>query len=47
MCTVTFIERQRDYCLGMNRDEKLARPAGLPPKEKTAKPLAGVKSSIP
>jgi len=34
MCTVTFIARQRGYCLGMNRDEKLTRPAGLPPKEK-------------
>src|SRR5262245_1302849 len=31
MCTVTFITRQRGYCLGMNRDEKLTRPAGLPP----------------
>ena len=35
MCTVTFIARQRGYCLGMNRDEKLTRPAGLPPKKKT------------
>lgn len=34
MCTVTFIARQRGYCLGMNRDEKLTRPTGLPPKEK-------------
>lgn len=33
MCTVTFIARQRGYFLGMNRDEKLTRPAGLPPKE--------------
>src|SRR5689334_4291843 len=32
MCTVTFIARQRGYCLGMNRDEKLARPIGLPPE---------------
>lgn len=31
MCTVTFIARKRGYCLGMNRDEKLTRPAGLPP----------------
>lgn len=34
MCTVTFIARQRGYCLGMNRDEKLTRPTGLAPKEK-------------
>lgn len=34
MCTVTFIARQRGYCLGMNRDEMLTRPAGLPPKRK-------------
>ena len=33
MCTVTFIARQRGYCLGMNRDEKLTRQAGLPPEE--------------
>ena len=32
--TVTFIARQRGYCLGMNRDEKLTRAAGLPPKKK-------------
>ena len=31
MCTVTFMPRQRGYCLAMNRDEKLARPQGLPP----------------
>ena len=35
MCTVTFIARQKGYCLGMNRDEKLTRAAGLPPKKKT------------
>lgn len=34
MCTVTLVARQRGYCLGMNRDEKLARPAGLPPETK-------------
>ena len=32
MCTVTFIARKRGYALGMNRDEKLTRPKGLPPK---------------
>ncbi len=31
MCTVTFIARQKGYCLGMNRDEKLTRVPGLPP----------------
>ena len=34
MCTVTFIARRQGYCLGMNRDEKLTRPAGLPPARK-------------
>jgi hypothetical protein len=32
MCTVTFIARRNGYVLGMNRDEKLTRPAGLPPR---------------
>ncbi len=31
MCTVTFIARRNGYALGMNRDEKLTRAAGLPP----------------
>jgi hypothetical protein len=31
MCTVTFIAQQNGYCLGVNRDEKLTRPNGLPP----------------
>src|ERR1041385_4155686 len=31
MCTVTFIGRKKGYCLGMNRDEKRTRIAGLPP----------------
>ena len=35
MCTVTFIARKRGYCLGMNRDEALTRPTGLPPKKNT------------
>ncbi len=34
MCTVTFIARQQGYCLGMNRDEKLTRPTGLPPNKR-------------
>ena len=33
MCTVTFIARRRGYALGMNRDEKLTRPIGLPPRK--------------
>ena len=32
MCTLTFMPRQKGYCLAMNRDEKLARPQGLPPR---------------
>jgi hypothetical protein len=35
MCTVSFIARKHGYLLGMNRDEKLTRPAGLPPALKT------------
>jgi hypothetical protein len=30
MCSVTFVARQNGYALGMNRDEKLSRPAALP-----------------
>jgi len=37
MCTVTFVPRQKGYCLGMNRDEKLVRPQGLPPMLKIVK----------
>jgi hypothetical protein len=33
MCTVTFLARRTGYCLGMNRDEKLTRAPGLPPKK--------------
>ena len=44
MCTVTFIARQRGYALGMNRDEKLTRAKGLPPKRRT---LNGVKVLCP
>ena len=32
MCTVTLIARRNGYALGMNRDEKLTRVAGLPPR---------------
>jgi len=31
MCSVTFWPTPRGYLLGMNRDENLRRPAGLPP----------------
>jgi len=47
MCTVTFIAREKGYCLGMNRDEKLTRPSGLPPKEKTVNGHAVVSPSEP
>jgi hypothetical protein len=33
MCTVTLIARRNGYALGMNRDEKLTRVNGLPPRE--------------
>jgi hypothetical protein len=32
MCTVSFIARKHGYVLAMNRDEKLSRAKGLPPK---------------
>jgi hypothetical protein len=47
MCTVTFIARRKGYCLGMNRDEKLTRPAGLPPKTKTLDDRAVISPSEP
>lgn len=34
MCTVTIIARRNGYYLGMNRDEKLTRPAGLTPRKR-------------
>jgi len=36
MCTVTFLARKDGYVLGMNRDEKLTRAAGLPPARSAA-----------
>ncbi|MBI3418208.1 MAG: NRDE family protein [Verrucomicrobia bacterium] len=33
MCTVTLVARRNGYALGMNRDEKLTRVAGLPPAQ--------------
>ena len=47
MCTVTFVARPRGYCLGMNRDEKLSRAAGMPPKKKTVKGHAVLGPSEP
>jgi hypothetical protein len=47
MCTVTFIARKSGYCLGMNRDEKLARPAGLPPDVKKHQGRAVISPSEP
>ena len=47
MCTVTFIARPSGYCLGMNRDEKLTRPSGLPPKLTTVNGRAVVCPSEP
>jgi hypothetical protein len=44
MCTVTFVARKRGYALGMNRDEKLTRAKGLPPKVRT---VNGVKVLSP
>jgi hypothetical protein len=35
MCTVTLIARRHGYALGMNRDEKRVRVAGLPPARRT------------
>jgi hypothetical protein len=47
MCTVTFIARQKGYCLGMNRDEKLTRPTGLSPKKKKVNGRAVISPSEP
>lgn len=47
MCTVTFIARKRGYALGMNRDEKLTRPSGLPPKKMVLNGHAVISPSEP
>ena len=47
MCTVTFIARKRGYCLGMNRDEKLTRRTGLPPRKRLINGRAVVAPSEP
>jgi hypothetical protein len=47
MCTVTFIARRNGYALGMNRDEKLTRAAGLPPRVTQVKGRAILSPSEP
>lgn len=47
MCTVTFIAQRNGYCLGMNRDEKLTRPNGLPPTRHKANGRAVLSPSEP
>src|SRR5882724_835260 len=47
MCTVTFIARKQGYCLGMNRDEKLTRHTGLPPKKRRVKACGVIFPSEP
>jgi hypothetical protein len=47
MCTVTLIARRNGYALGMNRDEKLARVKGLPPKLRLAEGRKGICPSEP
>ena len=47
MCTVTFIARRRGYALGMNRDEKLTRSTGLPPRRKVVNGHAVLSPSEP
>ncbi|WP_130735891.1 NRDE family protein [Flavobacterium sp. J27] len=35
MCTVTYVPLSTGYCLTSNRDEQIARPRAIPPKEYT------------
>jgi hypothetical protein len=44
MCTVTFIARKSGFALGMNRDEKRARPAARPP---AIEPAGGRRALFP
>ncbi|MGH9570964.1 MAG: NRDE family protein, partial [Candidatus Angelobacter sp.] len=32
MCTISFFHKHNGYVIGMNRDERLARPTALPPR---------------
>ena len=47
MCTVSFIARKCGYLLAMNRDEKLSRVVGLPPKIVSAAGCRIVRPSEP
>lgn len=33
MCTVTYVPLSNGFCITSNRDEQIARPAAIPPKE--------------
>ena len=44
MCTLTLVTRNDTYVMAMNRDEKIARGAGLPPE--TCE-LGGTKATYP
>lgn len=44
MCTLSVITRDDGYLLGMNRDERIARGAGLPPEVRV---FAGTKAIYP
>jgi len=44
MCTLSVIPRDNGYLLGMNRDERIARGAGLPPE---IREVAGAKAIYP
>jgi len=47
MCTITFWPRKGGYALAMNRDEKLTRPPGLPPKRQFVAGRAVISPSEP
>lgn len=47
MCTVTIIPGRTGYRLGMNRDEKLTRPLGQPPRQRTAQGRSFIGPSEP
>ena len=36
MCTLSFVPFERDYLVGMNRDEQLLRRRALPPTARLA-----------
>ena len=44
MCTLSVIPRDNGYLLGMNRDERIARGAGLPPQ---VREFAGARAIYP